>query len=192
MKKLLLAFFIIDLAFIGLVLHLVPSSGRHIASVDETSAPDNLTEGQKNKWLLVKSFQIDITDTRLVLKTELLQSLCDVSSVIELVYLAENVVYSGTHPTVHHAFSCSEIKKDMSKNTLVTDFDLIKRSHNENIFNLDGGEQVRAYSLYDNEPFPKDWALSEIQVSGQSHFKINSAELNEVLNKDLKFTISSK
>ena len=67
MKKILIVFFVIDLIFIGLVLKIAPSSNRHIASIEESQAPKNLTEGQRNKWLLVKSFQFNLTSDQLTL-----------------------------------------------------------------------------------------------------------------------------
>lgn len=185
----------LDMLFIGLVLTILPSKNRNIASIEDSSAlnnlPDDLTEGQKNKWLLVKSFQFKVTSSNVEIKTELLQSLCDVSTLIEFVYSAENIAYAGIHPSLHHLISCNELKKNLSINSILTELDYFAIARQKPVFEPKVGQQIRAFKIYDDEPLPKQWSLSEIKITGQNNFKINSAEIEKATNQQVKFDITS-
>ena len=127
MKKLLALFVIIDFIFIGLIIKLNTNPSRVIASTD--SSFDSLTEGQKNKWNLIKTLSFKITEDDVLLETDMLQMICETSSLIELKFLALNVAYAGSQPTISHTFTCEKIRNNQTKTQLITPFSAIKKMH---------------------------------------------------------------
>ena len=191
MKKLFTLFIIIDFVFIGLVLTLSSKNSRMIATDNSLNSDlSELTEGQKNKWLLVKTFRFENNYNDLVFSSDKLQMICETSSLIQLHYSAQNIAIAGNQPQVIHSFSCDKIKKDQSQFTLTTPISEFLQIHQKKITQLDGSE-LRASSLYSDEELPKQWKLSEIKITGPNTFTINEFEIEKVLLKDFIFEITS-
>lgn len=178
MKKWLFLFLLADMIFIGLVLRISTQNQRNIAN-DNDPFYFELQEGQKNKYDFVKSFQFSIDNDKLTLRTNRLQALCQTADRIELVFKAVNIAYAGVHPTISRWYFCEAIKRDFSNETMTTsikDFIAVQKDKN---LKLDDGE-MKAERVYSDEDFPEDWTLSEMIVTGESTFTINSAELEKV------------
>ena len=187
MKKLLALFVIIDFIFIGLIIKLnTTSPTRMITSTD--SSMDDLTDGQKNKWTLIKTFNFEITEDAVSLKTDMLQMICETSSLIEFKYLAQNVAFAGSQPAISHTFSCEKIKEDQNQTKLITPFSALKKMHNLKSLEL-GGSQLRSSQVYSDEEFPLSWQLDEIKISGENTFSISKYEIEKVLSEFYKFEI---
>jgi hypothetical protein len=176
MKKWLLLFVLLDFVFVGLVLKLSSENQRNLANYSDPFYSD-LTDGQKNKYNFVKSLLLQVTNEQITLKTDRLQALCQVASLIEVEFKALNVAYAGEHPTISHTYSCEEIKKDLSMTELSTS--------TKDFFSLQTQKkiperQMASALLYSDEEFPLDWCLYQLRVSGESHFTITREELEKV------------
>ncbi|MFZ3229059.1 MAG: hypothetical protein WA160_02550 [Pseudobdellovibrio sp.] len=192
MKKILLAFMIVDLIFVGLVLTISKQKSRTVAS-DEVTDPAEIstfTEGQKNKWHLVKTFQFQKSAESLEFTTDKLQMICETSSLIELHYFAQNVAIAGVSPTISHIFSCDPIRKNSSQTSLQTSLSDFKKMHQQKVLTLDGSE-LRASQVYADEEFPQKWKLAEIKISGANNFTVNQFEIEKTLSKFFDFEVTS-
>lgn len=183
---------LIDFAFVGLVLTLSRHNDRSIASVDdsETSQLDNLSEGQKNKFYLVKTFDFKNDGTQIQFITDKLQMICETSSLITLTFYAQNVAIAGTQPTITNTFSCDEVKKDLSRISLITTVADFKKMHEQKVLTLIGSE-LRASQIYSDEDFPSQWRLAEIKITGPNTFTVNQFEIEKTLMKNFDFGITS-
>lgn len=192
MKKLLFIFMIVDFVFVGVILTLSHRTHRNIASTEDQAAADlpDLTEGQKNKWQLVKTFQLDITPSELVFSTDKLQMICESSTSIELRYLAQNIATGGESPVISHIFSCSEIRKKQNQSQLVTKLSDFKLLQTKKLLVLDGS-QMAAKHVYSDEEFPMQWRLSEVTITGPYTFTINQFEIQKTLLKNFDFDLTS-
>jgi len=193
MKKMLLIFMLLDFAFVGLVLYVAQNDNRRSvasANLAGSDQPEGLTEGQKNKWQLVRTFQFDFDGKQIQFSTDKLQVICEVSSLIELRFLAQNVAVAGQAPTISAVFSCDSIRKNQSQislNILIDDF---KKMHEQKVLTLDGYE-LRAYGIYHDEPMPTSWRLAEVKISGTYNFIINEYEIEKTLMKNFDFEIAT-
>jgi hypothetical protein len=187
MKKWLILFAVIDFMFVGLVLKYSSSNERAIASLDSET---ELTSGQKNKMELVQSFQLDATDTMISFVSDHLQMICDTSSMIELKFQAINVAYAGEQPTIIHTYSCQEIKKDLSRQSLVTQMADFKSMQHSKKLNL-GTDILTAEQIYSDETFPESWKLTELKISGPSTFTINQFEIEKIHASAFEFKVIS-
>lgn len=192
MKKMLLAFIVFDLFFVALILTISSHKTRYIASdsLSELQVDPNLSEGQKNKWILVQSLKFEADETSLQLTTDKLQMICETSTSIELVYHARNMAVAGEAPAISHTFSCQEIKKDLAISTLSTRLDDFKDIHTQKRLAFVGNE-ITSKGVYSDEPFPKEWRLAEIKIIGPNTFTINEYEIEKTLLKDFDFEITS-
>lgn len=196
-KKMLLIFMILDFVFIGLVLTISNTNSRSITATRSTASDnsdanqtDSLTEGQKNKWALVETFQLKVTADTIEFTTDKLQIICDTSSLIELRFSAQNMAIAGVQPAISHIYSCDDIKKDLSRTTLITNVSDFKKLRTEKVITLDGSE-LRASQIYSDEDFPNDWRLTDIKVSGPNTFTVNEFEIEKTLLKNFDFEIIS-
>lgn len=187
MKKILVLFILLDLVFVGVILILNKQPERSISSVSNEEIP-GLTEGQQNKWRLIKSFHFQKTAASIEFQTDLLQMICDSSSLIELRYLAQNIAIAGEPPSISHVFSCFELKKDLSQTTLSTPLDDFKLMHQQKKLKLPQSE-LTSNQIYPSEEFPTDWKLAEIKVNGIYTFTINQFEIEKVLQTSFGFSI---
>lgn len=179
MKKWLVLFAIVDLIFVGLVLKISTPNKRNIASHEEEAFYAELTEGQKNKYDFVKSFEFIANTEELTLSTDRLQALCQTQSMIELKFKAVNVAYAGSHPSISHIYSCENIRKDVSTMALSTSVADFKALHTTALLRLEDSE-LRARQVYSDEDFPEDWILSDMIVTGEMNFTVNTAEMEKV------------
>lgn len=178
MKKWLIFFAIVDFIFVGLVLRLSTSNQRRIANEADTFYLE-LTEGQKGKYDFVRSFQFSNDGQNLTLKTDRLQALCQTNSLVELKFKAINVAYAGSHPSISHIFSCENIRKDLSLSKLNTAWqDFLSLHKTQNVKLADS--ELKSSQVYPGEEFPTEWALSEMIVTGELNFVVNSFELDKV------------
>ena len=181
MKKWLFLFVVIDLVFVALVLQLANrNDSRNIASdSNHPGLSQRFTEGQQRKLNLVQSLQFSVDSEKIILMTNLLQALCETSSLIETHFTALNVAVAGGSPTLIHTFSCEAIRQNQAQNTLETKIsDLTSAALRQNK-NLDlGVSQLRTENLYSDEEFPEDWRLASIKIIGPSSFSISNAELD--------------
>lgn len=190
MKKWLILFAIIDFIFVGLVLKISTSNKRHIAN-DGDPFYAELTDGQKNKYDFVKSFQFQTDSEKLVLITDRLQSLCQSDALVELKFKAVNIAYAGAQPSISHIYSCQNIRKDTSIMTLPTKLSDFMALHKTSRLKLDDSE-LRATQVYSDEDFPTDWVLSDIIVTGELNFTVSSAELAKAhTDRRFEFSIST-
>lgn len=187
MKKWLILFAIVDFIFVALVLKISTNNQRTIAT-EENVFYSELTDGQKSKYDFVKSFQFVVDTEKLVLTTDRLQALCQTNSLVELKYTAVNVAYAGLHPSISHIFSCENIRKDLAVSSLPTTIENFKSLHQTENLKLDGSE-MRASKIYSDEDFPTDWILSEVIVTGELNFTVNTAEMDKV-HPDHRFEFS--
>ncbi len=176
MKKWLLLFVVVDFLFVGLVLRFSTQNERRIASVQSGA---ELTEGQMQKYELVKSLNFTSDNDNLILKTDKLQLLCDTSSLVDLKFVALHVAVAGAQPSINHTFSCFEIKKDLSLNILKTSIADFKSMQKANTLSLPASA-MKASQVYSDEDFPTEWQLSEIKVTGPHPFIINQYEIEKV------------
>ncbi len=187
MKKWLILFAIVDFIFVGIVLKISTSNQRTIATEADRFYSD-LSDGQKNKFDFVKSFQFTANSENLVLTTDRLQALCQTNSIVEIKFQAVKVAYAGLHPSISHFYSCENIRKDISVTSLKTNLSDFKSLHKTAMIKLSESE-LRAVKVYSDEEFPSDWILSEIIVTGELNFNISTAELDKVHN-DHRFEFS--
>ncbi len=186
MKKLLALFVILDFIFIGLIFKFNTSAPtRAISSAQDF---DDFSEGQKNKWNLIKTLQFKSTDEDFFLQTDMLQMICETSSLIQLQFSAQNVAFAGAQPTISHVFSCDTIRKNQSQSKLITAFSTFKKMHGLKILALEGSE-LRSSQVYPDEEFPLQWQLVEINISGANTFSINKFEIEKVLLTSFQFEI---
>lgn len=187
MKKWLILFLLVDFVFVGLVLKISTTKERRIAT-----AGDELTEGQQQKVDLVKSFHFNATNDELILHSDKLQMICDTSTSIEVKYMAVNVAYAGSQPTIVHAFSCAEIRKLQSLTTLSTSLENFKSMHENKQLSLASGS-LTASQVYRDEDFPRDWKVAEISIIGDSSFTINQFEIDKTHASDaFSFAVTSE
>lgn len=187
MKKWLILFAIVDFIFVGIVLKLSMNNQRTIATEADLFYSD-LSDGQKNKYDFVKSFQFVADAEKLVLTTDRLQALCQTNSLIEIKFQAVNVAYAGLHPSISHIFSCENIRKDLAVSSLPTTLDDFKALHK--MPNLKRGEsEMRAIKVYSDEDFPTDWILSDVIISGELNFSVSSIEMDKA-HPDHRFEFS--
>ena len=177
MKKWLIIFVMVDFIFVGLVLKLSTMNQRNIAN-DGDPFYSELTEGQKNKYDFVKSFQFLTDNENLTLQTDRLQALCETNSLVELKFKALNVAYAGVHPSVSHIYSCENIRKDLSRLSLSTSIQNFMELHKKAELKL-SDSQLKASKLYSDEEFPAEWSLAEVIVSGEMNFSVSEAELEK-------------
>jgi len=178
MKKWLILFAIVDFIFVGIVLKISTSHQRSIATEEDRFYSD-LSDGQKNKYDFVKSFQFAATAEKLVLTTDRLQALCQTNSMVEVKFQAVNVAYAGLHPSISHIFSCQNIRKDLSLSSLQTTLSDFKALHKTSLLKLADSE-LRATKVYSDEEFPTDWILSDVIVTGELNFSVSTAEMDKV------------
>lgn len=190
----LLIFMLLDFGFIGLVLMTSNSQFKNKRSTASDSngatQTSDLTEGQKNKWALVETFQFQMTPDWIYFTTDKLQTICDTSTLIELKFSAQNIAIAGVQPSIKHIYSCDEIKKDLSTKTLSTNISDFKKVRTEKVMILVGSE-LRSSQLYSDEELPNDWRLTDIKISGPSTFTINEFEIEKTLLKHFDFEIIS-
>ncbi len=177
MKKWLILFVMVDFIFVGLVLKLSTTNQRNIAN-DGDPFYSELTEGQKNKYDFVKSFQFSMDNENLTLQTDRLQALCETNSVVELKFKAVAIAYAGVHPSVSHIYSCENIRKDMSRLSLSTSIQNFIGLHKKSELKL-VDSLLKASKLYSDEEFPAEWTLAEVIVSGELNFSVSEAELEK-------------
>lgn len=179
----------LDIIFVGFILTLNSKPARTISSVpaDDLSG---LTEGQQNKWRLIKSFHFQKNNATLDFQSDQLQMICDTSSLVELRFLAQNIAIGGEPPSISHVFSCFELKKDLSQTTLSTGLADFKLMHQQKKLQLKQSE-LSSNQIYPTEEFPTDWKLAEIKVSGPYTFTINQFEIEKVLQTTFNFKIST-
>lgn len=187
MKKWLLLFAIVDFMFVAIVLKISTGHQRSIATAEDRFYAD-LSDGQKNKYDFVKSFQFVADSEKLVLTTDRLQSLCQTHSLVEIKFQAINVAYAGLHPSVSHIFSCENIRKDLSSSSLLTKFSDFKALHKTPTLQLTDSE-LRANKIYADEDFPTDWVLAEVIVTGELNFSVSTIEMDKV-HTDHRFEFS--
>ncbi len=186
MKKLLVLFVVLDFIFIGLILkYNAPYPNRIVSSTDGL---DDLSEGQKNKWNLIKTLQFDSTEDIFFLQTSMLQMICETSSQIQLQFQAKNVAFAGAQPTISNVYSCDKIRKDQSLTKLTTAFSTFKKMHIVKTLML-GESELRSSQVYSDEEFPLQWELVEINISGENTFSINKYEIEKVLSTSFQFEI---
>lgn len=181
MKKWLFLFVVVDLIFVALVLQLANrNDSRNIASDNNhPGLSQRFTAGQQRKLNLVQSFQFNIDSEKITLTSDLLQALCETSSLIEVHFVALNVAVAGGSPTLIHTFSCEAIRQNQDQNNLetkISDLTSTELRQNKNL-NL-GVSQLRTENLYADEEFPEDWRVFSIKIIGSSAFSISSAELD--------------
>ncbi len=188
MKKWLVLFLMADIVFLGLVLKLSTTPQRHVASQDEAFYSE-LTEGQKNKFDFVKSFEFLANAETITLKTDRLQSLCQSNSRIELKFEAIEVAYAGVHPSVSHIYSCELIRQDLSRSELTTSVQNFLEVHQTHALKL-VDSQMTSFKLYADEELPTQWILAEVIVTGEMNFKVSSIEMNKAHADDrFEFTL---
>ncbi|OFZ31730.1 MAG: hypothetical protein A2622_03935 [Bdellovibrionales bacterium RIFCSPHIGHO2_01_FULL_40_29] len=190
MKKFLFLFVVLDFVFVALIIKWTTTPGRMIASTEQSFYSD-LTDGQKNKWDLIETFQFDSNSNHLEFSTNKLQMICETSSLIELQYAAQNVAFAGQRPTITHIFSCENIRKNQDQSillTLTSDFTKIHKT--KKITYPDS--QLVGSQLYADEEFPTHWKLAEVRVKGPNTFTINEFEIEKVHGHALEFSISVK
>lgn len=187
MKKWLILFAIVDFIFVGIVLKLSTSHQRNIATESDLFYSD-LTEGQKNKFDFVKSFQFKADANQLVLSSDRLQALCQTNSMVELKFKAAHVAYAGAHPSISHIYSCEHIRKDLSVSSLPTSIEDFTSLHKSSTLKL-ADSQMHATQVYSDEDFPTDWLLSEVIVTGDLNFTVTTAEMDKV-HTDHRFEFS--
>lgn len=189
MKKLLILFVLLDLVFVCTVLKLnSTNSTRGLASTE-----DELSEGQKQKQDLIKSFSLTNSSTDFTIKTEYLQSLCASYHTIVLKFKAPHVAVSGTPPTFSSAFSCESILHNPNQDslkTLFSDFYAAQRKQQTQGY-------ITAHAIFADEALEPAWQLFEVEISGGTeagadHFTISEAELLHYLSQSqLSFQITS-
>ena len=188
MKKLLTLFVILDLIFVGVILKVSSEKERSVASLP--NEPE-LTDGQNQKLELISSLKFSHTSEKLALKTDLLQSICFSYSLIELKFKALNVAFSGQQPFISHTFSCAEIKKDTTQQSLITSVADFKSMQKNHLLKKEFSQLI-AHGIYSDEELPNEWCLFEIVVSGETNFSISEAELNKILGQDVfKFNLTT-
>lgn len=187
MKKWLVLFAIVDLIFVGIVLKISTTNQRTIANESDQFYSD-LSDGQKNKYDFVKSFQFTASNEKIVLITDRLQALCQTKSLVEVKFKAVNVAYAGLHPSISHIFSCENIRKDVSVMSLLTTIDDFKALHKTTTLQLTDSE-MRATKVYADEDFPTEWILSDVIVTGELNFSVSSVEMDKV-HTDHRFEFS--
>ena len=187
MKKFLILFILLDFAFVGVILTINSAPTRNISTVT-TSETSGLTEGQQNKWHLIKGFHFQKKSESIELQTDQLQMICDTSSLVELRFLAQNVAIGGESPSISHIFSCIELKKNLSQSVLSTSLVDFKLMHQQKKLQLQQSE-LTSNQIYASEEFPTLWKLAEIKISGDSTFTINQYEIEKVLQDSFFFEI---
>ena len=178
MKKWLVLFVIVDLVFVGLVLRISTTSGRNIAAYNDPFYAE-LTDGQKQKYDFVQSLQFSLGTDTLTLQTDRLQSLCQTNSLIELKFAAVNTAVAGAQPSISHIYSCQNIRKDLSTAALKTTIQDFVKTHKQKNVKLEDSE-IKSSGIYPGEEFPTDWMLSEISITGELNFTVNSFEMEKV------------
>lgn len=178
MKKWLILFAIVDFIFVGIILKISTNRQRSIATAEDRFYSD-LSDGQKNKYDFVKSFQFTADLEKLVLKTDRLQALCQTNSMVEVKFQAVNVAYAGLHPSISHIFSCQNIRKDLSQTTLLTSLNDFTALHKTPVIKLEDSE-LKASKVYSDEDFPKEWILSDFIVTGELNFSVSTVEMDKV------------
>ncbi len=188
MKKLLALFVVLDFIFVGLILKVISSTpSRTISSVDD-STYNQLTEGQKTKWDLVKTLKFEISSEAVSLITDNLQMICDTSALIELQFSAQNVAIAGAAPMVSHTFSCDSIRKDQAANSLHTTFSDFKNIQQTKKIDL-STSRLAGFNIYTDEELPVKWKLTAVRISGPSTFTINEFEIEKVLMTAFEFDL---
>lgn len=193
MKKIIIYCLILSAVIFGFILAANKSKLRTVAS-EENSEPaefSSLTEGQKNKWRLVKTLKFQKKESSIELLTDKLQMICEVSSLIELKFIALNLSVAGSQPSITHTFSCNQIMMKPDQVTLATPVsEFIKMNTIKKVL-LDDSSQLTSNLLYSDEAFPNLWRLSEIKISGTYNFTINQYEIEKALSTDFDFEITS-
>ena len=177
-KKWIILFEIIYFIFVGIFLKISTTRQRSIATEEDRFYSD-LTDGQKNKYDFVKSFQFTATTEKLVLTTDRLQALCQTDSMVEVKFQAVNVAYAGLHPSISHIYSCRNIRKDLSLSSLQTTISDFKALHTTSLLKLADSE-LRAVKVYSDEDFPSEWILSDVIVTGELNFSVSTVEMDKV------------
>lgn len=186
MKKFLIIFVILDLIFVGIILKISSENSRFVASVP--NEPE-LTEGQQQKLKLMESFIFNKTEKEIVLRTNYLQSACASFTTIELKFKALNMAFSGEAPLITHTFSCEEIKKDSSVDSLITELADFKSLRNQTVIKKDGSV-LNAFAIFSDEELPAEWRLYEVRFSGLESFSVSEAEINKILGEEIfKFSL---
>lgn len=187
MKKFLFLFVILDFVFVGIVLKISIDQKRNLASVTPESG---LTEGQTQKLDLMNSFKFLSSAVEIALSTDRLQSACASFTVIELKFKALDVAFSGQEPVVTHSFSCEEIKKNSSLDSLITKIEDFKSLRNQQTLKKEASV-LKAQSIYSDEEMPNEWRLFEIRFNGITSFSVSEAEINKILGEDsFKFKLN--
>lgn len=187
MKKFLILFVILDFIFVGIILKISTEQQRQVASVSDDS---ELTEGQQQKLELMKSFVFNKTESEVVLRTNMLQAACATYATIELKFKAQGLAFSGEPPSITHSFSCEEIKKDNSLDSMISLIADLKSLRNQPAIKKQIS-LLRAFAIFSDEELPNEWRLSEIRFGGTESFSISEVEINKVLGEDtFKFSLN--
>lgn len=188
MKKILILFVLLDLVFVGVILKITNEDNRRfVASV---TGDAELTEGQQQKLDLMKSFIFNKTESEVILRTNTLQAACASFTTIELKFKALNMAFSGQEPLITHTFSCEEIKKDTSSDSMVTALSDLKSLRTEPVIKKQSSV-LAAHAIYSDEEMPNDWRLFEIRFSGSQSFSISEVEINKILGEEIfKFSLN--
>lgn len=169
------------LALAGLGFWWVGDPQRYIAS-------DGLTEGQRDKVMLIESLRVRADAAGVILETGYLESLCGSAREIEVVYAARDQAIDGESPTIAHVFHCERLAGQGKPGELmIARNDFLTASSAAERETATG--TLRARLIFPGAPFPRKWMVQGISVRGESPFGISLFEIEKVRGSALELEL---
>ena len=160
---------------------------RQLASDIESAQPD-WTRGQKLKWALTRQFTISIVDLKLSAKNAMTPALCEGNHGLRFGFKAFEVMIAGANPQIDVVVGCEALLQLPEYNFKV-DLSVFPELQVKKQLEFHG-VTFNSARLYQDEEWPSDWVLGEIEIMGPNGFVINQFEIQDALKKVYSLTIS--
>lgn len=160
---------------------------RQLASDIESAQPD-WTRGQKLKWALTRQFTISIANNKLSAKNTMTPSLCEGNHGLRFGFKAFEVMIAGANPQIDVVVGCEALLQ-MPDYNFVADLGVFPDLQTKKRLDLDS-VKFNSSRLYQDEEWPKEWELADIEILGPNGFVINQFEIQDALKQVYSFTIS--
>lgn len=160
---------------------------RQLASDIESAQPD-WTRGQKLKWALTRQFTILIVDLKLSAKNAMTPALCEGNHGLRFGFKAFEVMIAGANPQIDVVVSCEALLQIPDYN-FVTDLSVFPDLQSKKQLEIES-VKFNSVRLYQDEEWPREWMLGEIEILGPNGFVINQYEIQDALKQVYSLTFS--
>ena len=164
-------------------------------SMRKTAGKSNfskLTDGQQKKWLFIESINITSQKDHVEISSELLPEVCQQKLFLKLEFIADEVATDGDQTTLTIALDCSKSEKNAGAESSPKSYQLkisdIRKTKSVEKFKTENFELEGAgFSAF--TPFPNNWTLKSISISGKYNFTVNSNEIDLVRKSPITFSL---